>query len=115
VRGVNGYIFGAWTEGGFIPKMPSTRPGLLFSITNRTCFKLLNPTSKAIIYDDYYVIFGNNELRVKNKENIAKSNFGKINGFYQSNEQRANHLLGNGDKDTVEIASFEFFQLVFKR
>ena len=60
VKTKNGYIFGGWTESAFIPKTSSTKSGLLFSVTNRACFELVTPNTKAIVHDPYFVIFGNN-------------------------------------------------------
>lgn len=55
----------AWTEASFKPKMKSSHNGLLFSLTNRKVFRLLKENTKAITYDEFFLIFGNSELRLK--------------------------------------------------
>lgn len=51
---------------------------------------------KSIVYDEYYIIFGNSELRIKSQENKIFSNFGISNGFYNSNGFKVDVLLGSG-------------------
>lgn len=55
----------AFSEGPFYPKMVSKYDGLIISITNRKVFSPVVKNEKAIVYDEYFVIFGNSELRIK--------------------------------------------------
>lgn len=46
------------------PKGSKVGYGLLISIWNKTTYEVIN-RKKAVTYDDYFVIFGNSELRLK--------------------------------------------------
>jgi hypothetical protein len=51
---------------------------------------------KAITYDDYYLIFGNSELRLRSGDNKLFSNFGIGNSSFAHNGHTLNDLLGQG-------------------
>ena len=44
----------------------------------------MHKNSKALTYDEYYIIYGNSEIRIKSLETKVFSNFGVKNGFYDS-------------------------------
>ena len=50
----------------------------------RKFFELKVRNKKAITYDEFYIIFGNSELRIKSQENKLFSNFGLTSSFYDS-------------------------------
>ena len=58
-------VIAAYSEGPFYPKMTSDRDGLLIAVTYQNSFELRTPKKRAITYDDYYIIFGNSEVRIK--------------------------------------------------
>ena len=58
---------------------------------------------KAIVYDDFYLIFGNSELRLKSLEKKIFSNFGINNGYYNNRGEKVNVLLGSGELREVEL------------
>jgi hypothetical protein len=64
--------------------MVSDRDGLLFSLTKKEVFEPVEANKRAVLYDEYYVIFGNSELRIKSQENKLYSNFGISSGYYKS-------------------------------
>jgi hypothetical protein len=72
-----------YTEGPIL-RRSSDRDGLILSLTNRKYFTLLEHNRRAITYDEYYIIFGNSEIRLKSLENRVFSNFGISNGYYNS-------------------------------
>ncbi len=76
VRMVNGYYFACYSEAAFEQNSKVKKDGLIISITNRDVFSLVSNDKKAITYDDYYLIFGNSEVRIKNQEDKVFSNFG---------------------------------------
>jgi hypothetical protein len=57
-------------------------------------FKLVEKDSKAILYDEYYMIFGNSEIRIKTGSNKLYSNFGIYNCYYESKGYKVDYLLG---------------------
>lgn len=64
VKGKNGSLLAAFTEDPFSSTTPATRGGLIISLTNQKVF-YLQEYRKSITYDDYYLIFGNSEIRLK--------------------------------------------------
>jgi len=58
-----------------------------------------------VTYDDYYIIFGNSEIRLKSLELSVFSNFGISNGFYESKGKGVEALLCNGSRE-VEIETY---------
>lgn len=77
-----GWICGGYSEGAFVPKQTSTKDGLLFSLTAQRYFSLKETNKKAIQYDEFYIIFGNSELRIKSQDNKLFSNFGLASSYY---------------------------------
>lgn len=60
--------------------------GLLISLTNQKYFELdrTNPASRVVAYDQFYLIFGNSELRIKAWERCVFSNFNILNKHFDS-------------------------------
>ena len=78
--------------------------GLIVSVTNDNSYVLhkKKPGDKnnyrGMIYDQYYAIFGNAEIRVKSGLNTVFSNFGINNSFFDSRGDKIDSLLNEGDK-----------------
>ena len=47
-----------------------------------------------MIYDDFYCIFGNAELRIKSWENHIFSNFGIMGAYFNNKGKKVNDFLG---------------------
>lgn len=83
-------------------------------MTNKKCFFPLELNKRAITYDDYYVIFGNSEIRIKSMEDKVFSNFGINNSYYDCKGEKVTVLLGGGMHDReVDIDSYEIYQIIF--
>lgn len=54
----------------------------------------------GMIYDKYYLIFGNSEIRIKGgeKEKNVFSNFGVSNSYFNSKEDKIEVLMRAGEK-----------------
>lgn len=102
----NGYVLGAWSEGPFLPGTMSQKDGLIFSLTNRKSFYLKKASTKAISYDDFFLIFGNSEIRLRTQHSTVYSNFGINNGYYQNKGENVNVLFGSGSTREVEMETF---------
>lgn len=104
----------AYAEGFFKPKTPSRGEGMLVSLSNRECYYLSEKSRKATVYDDYFLIFGNSEVRIKTQEKKLFSNFGLNSNYYKNRGHGAVELLGteNKDKREVEFEEMEIFQLI---
>lgn len=82
IKMANGTYTAGFSQGRFDSKSHSSKDGLIISLTNEKTFTLVQPNRRAITYDDFYIIFGNSELRLKSLENKLFSNFGISNGYY---------------------------------
>ena len=111
VRLINGYTIAAWSEGGFSPSTTPSHDGLLLSLTNRKVFRLLQANHRAVAYDDFFLIFGNSELRLKTGEKGVFSNFGVQNAFYNCSGEKVGTLLGAGTEREVDLLNYEIFSL----
>ena len=72
-------------------------------------FELLKANHKAIAYDDFFLIFGNSELRIKTGEKNVFSNFAISNGYYNCQGEKVATLLGAGTEREIEFLNYEMF------
>ena len=91
---------------------PEVRLGILMSITNRKVFPLIKG-KRPVTYDNYFMIFGNSEIRLKQGETKVFSNFGIANGFYSPQGSSINDILGGGKEREVKIVGFEVHRVFF--
>lgn len=54
-------------------------------------------------YDDFFLIFGNAELRIRANERTIFSNFGIGNSFFNNRSHRVNDILMEGDTREVDL------------
>ena len=94
---------GGWTEGSFYPKMISEKDGLIISISSKSFFELREKNRRAIAYDDFFLIIGNSEIRLKTQDKKLFSNFGVSNSFYNNRGEKVDTLLGSGTTREVEL------------
>lgn len=116
-------IFGAFTTSRFQPKYqePESTEAFIFSFNSEqlgegiTCFELSRKKEKAksVVYDDYFLIVGNSEIRWKSGEKIVYSNFAISNGFYETKGTNVWALLKAGEVREVGIKGFECYQVLF--
>lgn len=67
--------------------------GLLISIWNRMTFETLK-NKRPVTYDEFFIIFGNSEMRIKSQESKVFSNFGINNGYYNNRGHKVDSFLG---------------------
>ena len=67
IRTENEKIIGAYCKEAFKVGQHSTEDGIIFSCTEKIFFgpNLKNKSYKANTYDEYYIMFGNSELRIR--------------------------------------------------
>ncbi len=51
-----------------------------------------------MIYDSFFVIYGNAEIRIKTGLKTVFSNFGVSNAYYNSGGDKVDKFLNEGDK-----------------
>ena len=115
VKMINGYFVAGYAEGIFKPRSPSDKSGLIMSLTNQKCYQLVQRNKKSIGYDDFFVIFGNSEIRIKSQQKKIFSNFGLSNSYYRHNGDGVSTFLGGGKSQRqMEVVGYEFHQLILK-
>lgn len=113
IKLVNGGCVAAYSEGQF-KRETSTKDGLIISLTNREYFTLVEKNRRAITYDDFYLIFGNSEIRLRSQDKELFSNFGISNGYFASRNKRVNVLLCGGENERqINVTSYEVYQLSY--
>ena len=89
-------------------------------MTKNQIFKLheKNPNEKKVmkgmVYDDYYVNFGNSELRLKTGKREVFSNLGIQNGYFNARGHSVDVLISSGQKRDTEFEICEFYQLILE-
>lgn len=66
-----------------------------------------------MVYDNYFFILGNAEIRIRHGEKKMFSNFGVQNGYFMSKGETVNGLLGEGKKNEVAIENYEIHEVFF--
>ena len=107
----NEFMLAVFHEDAISNKMISNQKGLIFSLTNRRCFR---NTKRAVTYDLAHLIIGNSEIRIMNGKDKIFSNFGVNNGYYERNGYDVDVLLGEGKTREVEMSSYEVLEVFFK-
>lgn len=83
VKTIFGRLIAGYTEQCFNSTGIKKGQAMLFSLWNQT-FYMINKNSKGVTYDEYYIIFGNSELRIKSLETKIFSNFGIKNAYFDN-------------------------------
>lgn len=63
----------------------------------------LKVKGKGVTYDEYFLIFGNSELRIKSGDLQIFSNFGVNNSYFDTRGLTVDTLLGHGKDREVKI------------
>jgi hypothetical protein len=97
----NGWVVGGFYSGALVKGGDLLEKGLIFNLTCNEVFRLKEKSSasdnkkyRGMTYDDYYVIFGNAELRFKTGLTEVLSNLGVNSGYYDSQGNRHQILFG---------------------
>lgn len=76
----NGRVLGCYSNHAFVQGCRGDE-ALLMVVGTESVF-YLRRGAQAIAYDDYYLIFGNSEIRLKSGDNLVFSNFGIANSHF---------------------------------
>lgn len=78
---IYGRVIAAYSEECFTSKGTKKGDALLMALWNQKVYEI-KKTAKGVTYDDYFMIFGNSEIRIKFMEAKVFSNFGINNGYF---------------------------------
>lgn len=93
--------------------------GMLISITNNEAYLLKKPDGKSksiprsMVYDPFFIIFGNAEIRIRLHESTVFSNFGIPSSYFESRGKKVNDLLCMGNGRDADLVSYEIYQIIF--
>ena len=98
---------------------------LIISLDSRKAYKLNNfynypnrdprdpRIMRGMVYDPYYVIFGNAEVRIRSGDKTVFCNLGINNSYFNSEKDRAADLLKVKGKNEVEFINYEIHEIFF--
>jgi hypothetical protein len=110
----NGNIVAGYYHGKIFPKMVADKDALLISITNREVFELTETNRRGVVYDDYFFIIGNSEMRLKPSDRKFFSNFGLGNGYFKHRGHKVQTLTGCSDKEReIDCTNIEIYQIQY--
>ena len=84
------------------------------SLWSHRTFEIL-ANKKPVTYDDYFIIFGNSELRLKSQETKFFSNFGINNAYFNAEGCKVDAFLGEGTLRELNFEAYEFYTLDLQR
>ena len=111
----NNKLLACYSELPLIKGENNKGKGFIASLSNKEVFKLRknNPQSKVTLYDDYFILFGNSEVKIKAHEDHIESNLGIVYRYFDSGTHKNPEVLF-GVTDKVEtIDCYEVYQLKF--
>jgi len=113
IKSLKGNIIGGYSESPFKFGVVANKDGFIFNATNKNCFTLKTNNLRSITYDEFYIIFGNSEIRIKNLDDLLFSNFGISNGHYHPKGNGVSVLLGEENTKEIKVSTYEFHKLIF--
>lgn len=115
-------IVAGFYPGALRDKEILNKGGLLISVTNDNSYLLYNKKPgdnktiyRGMIYDTFFAIYGNAEIRVKSGFKTVFSNFGVSNSYYNSRGDRIDKFFNEGEKREVPFEYCEFYKVSFER
>lgn len=65
-------------------------------------------------FDEYFLVVGNSEIRLRFGDKIMYSNFAISNAFFETNGANVNALLMNDNNREADLISYECYEVVFE-
>jgi hypothetical protein len=97
LRLINGYGVGAFSNYSINEKQKPGN-GFMFSLTLGEVFPMKSESRySCTTFDQYYLIFGNSEIRIKEKQFF--SNFGIRDSTFDQKNRKKTDILGENQKE----------------
>ena len=110
---IYGKIGAAYSEHCFDPSGTKKGNALLLSLWNKKVFNILKH-AKGVTYDEYHMIFGNSELKIKSLETKLFCNLGSEYGYFMSRGAKVQDFTGEKSSE-VDLLGYEVYSLMFSR
>ena len=88
-------LIAGYSEDPVNPDKQAAKGGIICSLTTMNSFELLKGC-RSVTYDDYFLIYGNSELRIRWGELMLFSNFAISNGYYDARVENYTVSMGEG-------------------
>lgn len=111
VKLVNGLIVGGYSHSPIQKERAdvSSQKGFLFSLDNLRIYSPKADNQYPVVsYDDYFLIIGNSELRIRVNEKKIYSHFGVSNGIFNTDGRKVIDFLGVQAVET-ELETYEIY------
>jgi len=110
IKTVHNVYLATYYSGKYTKSETMIHPGLIFALTNNKIFELhtpvTNPTTnrafRGMIYDEFFMIWGNAEVRIRANDKILFSNFGIAASFFNPRGKKVNDLICEEERREVE-------------
>jgi hypothetical protein len=101
----DGPLIAGFSSKAFNTGASITEGGLLISLTKKKSYKSLQG-KRAIIYDEFNLVFGNDQIRILTNDTLLYSNFGINNGFYENKGDSLKDFIGPSDDSQVQMSAY---------
>lgn len=109
----NGHVVAGFSVSPFNPKC-SGSDAIIIGVSKKQVFFLKTNQKRSIAYDEFFIIYGNGELRFKSNNLAIFSNIGINNGYFDSRGLNASALFDLGACRETVLESYEMYQIVFR-
>lgn len=113
VRTVNNDLLAAFSVDPLRSNVIAGSRGLLVSMTNSTVYRC-QQGRRSLTYDDFFLIYGNSEMRIRMGESKLFSNFGMNGGSFESRGDSVSSYIGPNTNRETGFETYEVFEVIFK-
>jgi len=103
---INGIVLGGFTQEGIKPGCHSAK-GFLFSLSRKEVFPRV--AGSVVTYHPEYIIFGKEELKIKEKQMLLQSNFGEKDYCFDCKNKDINYFIGEGNRRDANIFKYVIY------
>jgi len=83
----------------------------LYSLTLREKYEPKSSNQALVSYDEFFLLFGNAEVRIKAHETKVFSNFGVNSGVFATYGKKFADFLGSVTNE-IELSHFEIYEII---
>jgi len=112
IRTVNDDLLAAFSVDPLRSNVVIGSQGLLVSMTNSTVYRC-QQGRRSMTYDDFFLIYGNSEMRIRMGDNKLFSNFGLNGGYFESRGDNVDIYIGSNTNRETYFVTYEVYEIIF--